>query len=146
MQRLFAAVTLALLLLARPFPARAEVGPGDAGLALGAAAVNIIYTPVKAIVAAGGLMLGGVVGVLSGGDQRSAYALWVPAAGGSFFVTPKNLDGSEPLEFFGSDYADRPSPYTLDAEEATMYDAIHGVTQAQVRTKATVQGATESMP
>ena len=40
----------------------------------------------------------------------TAYAVWVPAATGTYVVTPSNLDGTEPLEFFGDDYYDTPSP------------------------------------
>ncbi len=107
-----------------PGTARAS-GAGDAGLALGAAALNLFYTPCKAMMAVGGLVVGGVVGVLTGGDTRSAYALWVPAAGGTYMVTASNLDGSRPLEFFGADYADTPSPRSRTLENSSIYEALY---------------------
>ena len=117
---------LALAVLAGPpRAAHAHGGAAEAGLAVGSAALNIFYAPCKAIVAAGGLVAGGVVGLLTGGDTRAAYALWVPAAGGTFLVTPANLDGSEPLEFFGADYADTPSPMTRTLESSAIYEAFY---------------------
>jgi hypothetical protein len=85
----------------------------------------LLYTPAKVIVAVGGLTLGGLTGLLTGGDTRSAYAVWVPVATGTYFLTPSHLDGSEPIEFFGtSDYADTPSTSAAAAMEAgAIYEA-----------------------
>jgi hypothetical protein len=57
---------------------------------------------------------------VTGGDTRSAYAIWVPAAGGSYTITTGHLAGTEEFEFWGSDYADQPS--TL-ATTGAIYDA-----------------------
>ena len=122
-----AAVVLTSLVLAGPVAADTKTQGGEAGLALAAAALNVFYLPAKVLVAAGGMVGGTFAGFFTGGDVRSAYALWVPAAGGTYFLHPSHLDGTEPLEFFGSDYDDRPSPHTLDAEEANMYEAVYGV-------------------
>ena len=108
-----------------PRVARAHGGATEAGLAIESAALNVAYVPCKAIVAAGGLVVGAVVGLLAGGDSRAAYALWVPAAGGTFLVTPAHLDGSRPLEFFGADYADEPSPMTRTLESSAIYEAYY---------------------
>jgi hypothetical protein len=35
----------------------------------------------------------------------------VPTAGGTYFLTADMMDGREPIEFFGSDYADRPGRF-----------------------------------
>jgi len=101
-----------------------EYTPGsEFGLGVGAAASNLIYTPAKVVVAVAGLGLGGMVGFLTGGDVRSAYAVLVPAASGTYFLTASNLDGSEPIEFFGSDYADTPSVSAAAQEAGGIYEA-----------------------
>ena len=126
--RMRSAMILALaaaLLAGRPATARAYDAGRDAGLALGAAALDLVYTPCKMVMAISGLVAGGIVGTLTGGDTRAAYALWVPAAGGTYMVTPAILDGSKPLEFFGSDYADQPSPVARTMESSSIYSALY---------------------
>ena len=91
---------------------------GEAGLALGAAAANLIYLPAKTFVALGGLGLGAFTGLLTGGNVRAAYALWVPTTGGTFLLTPAHFDGTRSIEFFGSDYADQPSTNVRDTSIA----------------------------
>jgi hypothetical protein len=130
MRRLLAVTLLATLVLGHPVQGRAQTEyvrartehtqAGEAGLALEAAGLNLFYLPAKSIVAIGGLVLGGLAGLLTAGDMRSAYAVWVPAASGTYLLTIAHLEGSEPIEFFGSDYADEPS--TLEAGGA-IYDA-----------------------
>ena len=112
MKRLAIALALVIVLVASAPPARATMSsPGEEiGLSLAAAFTNLFYVPAKTVFAVSGLVAGAFVGVLTGGDERAAYAIWVPAATGTFFVRPSNLDASEPLEFVGSDYADRPTP------------------------------------
>jgi hypothetical protein len=65
--------------------------------------------------------------MLTGGDVRSAYAIWVPAASGTYFLTAANFEGSEPIEFIGSDYADRPSPGSSAAEAGGIYEAQYSM-------------------
>jgi hypothetical protein len=115
-------LVLATILQARPAGAMHSQA-GEAGLALGAAAANLIYLPAKTLVAVGGLGLGAFTGLLTGGDVRAAYALWVPSAGGTFVLTPAHFDGTRPIEFFGSDYADRPSTSKRDTSIA--YRALY---------------------
>jgi len=115
-------LVLATILQARPAGAtHSQVG--EAGLALGAAAANLIYLPVKTVVAVGGLGLGALTGLLTGGDVRAAYALWVPTTGGTFLLTPAHFDGTRSIEFFGSDYADQPSTNVRDTSIA--YRALY---------------------
>jgi hypothetical protein len=115
-------LTVAALLLGRPVSGRAETQGDDVGYSLGAAGLNLFYLPLKVLVAGGGLVLGAVAGVLTLGDTRSAYALWVPAAGGTYVLRPEHLAGAERVEFFGSDYADTPS--TMSADEMNgLYEA-----------------------
>jgi hypothetical protein len=109
-------LTLAALLLGRPMQGHAATQAEEVGWSLGAAGLNVFYIPMKVVVAAGGLVVGAAAGVLTLGDTRSAYALWVPAAGGTYVLRPEHLAGTERVEFFGSDYADTPS--TVIGDEA----------------------------
>jgi hypothetical protein len=124
MPKLVAILALALLVVGRPAVGRADRSPGrEFGLAFGSAASNLLYTPAKVLVAAFGLAFGGITGVLTGGDMRAAYAIWVPAASGTYFLRPANLEGTEPIDFFGWDYADRPSRADSGMEAGVIYDA-----------------------
>jgi len=117
------ALFMAGLAFGRPAFANTR-GPGaEAGLALGAAVSNVFYMPAKAAVAGVGLVAGAFAGLLTGGNTRAAYALWVPTAGGTWGLTPDHLDGTQPIEFFGSDYADRPSRRMNTF--GTPYDAVY---------------------
>ena len=123
MQKTIACFVLAAALTTNTGIARAE-GPGvEIGFSLLAAVSNLFYTPAKVVVAAVGLPLGALAGTLNGGDTRAAYALWVPMAGGRYFLTSDQMDGKVPVEFFGSDYADRPSQYERAHHGCAAYDA-----------------------
>lgn len=106
----------AALTIGAATPARALTQGEEAGFSLLAAAANLFYTPAKAVVAIVGLPVGAFTGWVSGGEERSAYAIWVPTSGGDYFLTTDHMEGSKPIEFFGSDYADTPSTrqYTVD--------------------------------
>jgi hypothetical protein len=99
----------------------------EAGRALASVGVNIFYLPAKAVMAVVGLAAGSVVGLATGGDVRSAYALWVPTASGTWFVTPAQVEGSRPVEFFGSDYADQPSGIGLGDPGRSAYEAMYAM-------------------
>jgi len=123
--RVVAGLLLSALVLGSPLPGRAHTQAGEAGLALGAAVVDLVYVPAKIVCAFGGMALGTATGLLTGGDVRAAYAFWVPAGSGTYFLTPAHLDGTRPIEFFGADYADRPSTVSREGEVATAYDALY---------------------
>ena len=97
--------------LAAPSVVRADSQGNEVAFGLTAALCNIFYTPGKALVAAVGLPVGALAAFATGGDTRTAYSIWVPTAGGTYFLTADMMDGREPIEFFGSDYADRPSGF-----------------------------------
>jgi hypothetical protein len=111
MRKTIATLMLAATLAALPSAAKATEPGEELAFSTLAALSNVLYTPAKVVVATGGLVVGAVAGFLTGGDTRSAYAFWVPAAGGSYFLTADQMDGREPVEFFGDDYADRPARY-----------------------------------
>src|SRR5439155_18526500 len=83
MRRVLVALVLLGVMLGRPAVLRAQNAAAELGLAVGAAAGNLVYLPVKGIVAFGGLMLGGLTGGLTGGYVRAAYAAWCRSAAGA---------------------------------------------------------------
>ncbi|HZP40795.1 MAG TPA: hypothetical protein VFD84_04690 [Candidatus Binatia bacterium] len=111
------------LLSGRPAVAGMNSPGVEAANALAAAGANLVYVPVKAIVALAGVPVGALTGLLTGGSTRAAYAVWVPTASGTWLLTPEHLEGSQPIEFFGTDYADRPS--TAPNATGTIYDAVY---------------------
>lgn len=125
-RRLIAAAVLLGLVASAP-PARAITQGEEAGRAIASIGMNIFYVPAKAVMAVLGLAAGGIVGIVTGGDERAAYAVWVPVASGTWFVTPDHVDGSRPIEFFGSDYADRPSELGQSEPGRSSYDAMYAM-------------------
>ena len=103
-------------------PTRAPTQGEEVFFSVLATAANIFYVPLKAVIAAVAMPAGGFAGAATGGDARAAYAIWVPALGGTFFLTPAILEGSQPFEFFGSDYPDQPLPTRSGEEETLIFD------------------------
>ena len=121
MQRAF--ITLLLMVFLACGPARAEDrNPGrEFGLAGASVGANLLYTPPKLLTALIGLPVGALTGVFTGLDLRSMYAVWVPTVTGTYFVTPAHLEGTRPIEFFGSHY-----PTTLGCEANPNMACTHG--------------------
>jgi len=109
-------------------PVRALTQAEEAAFAVIATGANVFYVPAKILLAVVAMPAGGIAGLFSGGDARTAYAIWVPALGGTFFLTNSHMDGSKPIEFLGSDYPDRPSPDTSGARTIifdTPYESLY---------------------
>ncbi len=123
MRKTIASLVVAAGLVATPLTARATSPGAELGFATLAAVSNVFYAPAKLTVALVGFVAGGVAGAFDGGDTRAAYAFWVPMMGGSYFLTADMMDGRKPLEFFGSDYADKPSAYDNTHYGCAAYDA-----------------------
>ena len=127
MRKTIASFVVAASLMMAPAVARAQ-DPGEELLFSTLAGVsNIFYVPAKIGVAVVGLTVGALAGTLSGGDTRAAYAFWVPTAGGRWFLTADQMAGEQPVEFFGTDYADRPSTYGRAHHGSKVYDATYGM-------------------
>jgi len=120
------AVLFGLVATGRP-AAAIDTQAEEAGRALTSAWMNIFWVPAKAVMAVVGLAAGSVVGLATGGDERAAYALWVPMASGTWFVTPDQVDGTRPIEFFGSDYADQPSGLLPGEPGRAAYEAMYAM-------------------
>ena len=125
MRKLVVGLTLFALVFGRALPGRAQSGGEEAGLAIGAATLNLLYFPAKTVVAIGGFILGGLVGFATGGDTRAAYALWVPTLSGTVLLRPAHLQGTEPIQFFGKDYADQPSSIPSMADGGVVYEGLY---------------------
>jgi hypothetical protein len=126
---MLAGLAVVVAVMGGPAPSWAEREPIDGGkeasLAFLAAGANLFYVPAKLVVAGLGLAAGGVAGVLTGGSERAAYAFWVPTATGTFMLGPAEIWGDKPVEFFGHDYADRPSTAPAAAEAGSIYEAAY---------------------
>ncbi|GIW42153.1 MAG: hypothetical protein KatS3mg076_2730 [Candidatus Binatia bacterium] len=70
---------------------------------VGTVLVNVPYVPAKAVFAAGGALLSGLAYVASFGDRALADRIWTRAVGGSYVVTPRMLEGREPVRFLGGE-------------------------------------------
>lgn len=123
MRKLVAGLLLGGMVLARAVPAAAVNGGSEVGWSLLAFVLNVGYTPSKAIFATLGLATGGLVALVDGGDERAAYAIWVPTTSGTYFLTPGHFTGSRQFAFWGRDYADTPSLYAHDTDASRIYDA-----------------------
>ena len=116
-----AMLVAAMLALTSATSAQAITQAEEAGYAVLASAANVFYMPAKFFVAIAAIPVGGLAGALSGGDSRTAYAIWVPAMGGTYFLTIAHMDGSKPVEFFGYDYDDTPTA-SREGERSLIYD------------------------
>lgn len=73
-----------------------EPQPGAAALA---AAGNIIFVPVRFVLAAVGGELGGLTGWLTAGNKNAAHDIWrLPPFDGQIFLQPEMMNGEEPLD------------------------------------------------
>ncbi len=117
-----ASITLLLMAFLAGWPARAQDrDPGrEIGLAGASVAANLLYTPPKLLTALIGLPVGALTGLCTGWNLRSMYAVWVPTVTGTYFLTPAHLEGTRPIEFFGSHY-----PSTLGCEPYPNTAYIH---------------------
>ncbi|HLK10198.1 MAG TPA: hypothetical protein VKW76_02340 [Candidatus Binatia bacterium] len=125
MRSVMAGVLVGALVFGGAAAARAHQGtPGqEVGYSLLATGANVLYVPAKLVVAGTGLVVGSVAGLLTGGDVRAAYAVWVPTAGGDFVLRPEHMAGTRNIEFFGSDYADTPSTASEEGSAGRTYRA-----------------------
>ena len=106
MRKTIISLALAASLAVAP-TARADTPENEVLFSFVSAFCNLAYTPAKFMLAAVGLPLGGVAGLLNGGDERAAEAFWVPMVGGTYMLTSDMMAGRGEVEFWGSDYTSR---------------------------------------
>ncbi len=74
---------------------------GNAGYGLGAFLGNVVYAPLKLVVAVGGTLAGGIAWAFSGGDGELADSILRPALTGDYVITPDHLRGFDSIELLG---------------------------------------------
>ncbi len=80
-------------------PVRVEKDqPWAPGPAIGAAAINVVYVPVRFSWSVVGVVTSGLAGLLTGGNQTAAEDVW-GLFRGSAQVTPAMLRGREPFRY-----------------------------------------------
>ena len=98
---------LALVVATSPGIARAQQSSESTptyesgGLGAAAALCSLVYGPTKVAMAISGLIVGGLAYPLSGGDSDITMKVINTSVRGDYVVTPSNLRGEQPLEFFG---------------------------------------------
>ena len=101
----WAAVVACLAISLAPASALAESSAGSManGLGIGAASAisSLVYGPTKILYATGGLLVGGLGWIFSGGDGEVAKMIMTPAVYGDYVVSPEVLRGERSLEFYG---------------------------------------------
>ena len=98
LQRLVVVVALAALFganisVAEEAPEAHKPAPGAA---LGAAALNVVFMPLRMAVTVLFAELGGITGLMTGGDEQAAKDVW-ELVGGRNFITPAFVQGEEPM-------------------------------------------------
>jgi hypothetical protein len=73
----------------------------SAGVGLGSAVASLLYAPAKTAYAFGGLMVGGLAFLFSGGDADVARVVLEPSVMGDYVITTQHLSGERKIEFFG---------------------------------------------
>jgi hypothetical protein len=68
---------------------------------LGGLIFNSFFFPLKLAIGVGGAAVGGTIGALSGGDERSAAQIWNVTTDGSYFITPSEMEGKRPFRLTG---------------------------------------------
>ena len=90
-----------------PLTARAqadEPSGGNAWTGVGAMLCTLVYSPIKIVYAASGLVVGGMAWVWSFGSRRVTGPIFTAALRGDYVVAPEHLTGERRLEFIGRRY------------------------------------------
>ena len=96
--RLVVVVTVLAGALAVPRVAQAAYYE-HAGWGALATLANLAYMPAKVGYAMVGGFTGGLAYAVTGGDLETAEQVWIPCLGGTYVLTPKMLQGQEPIVF-----------------------------------------------
>lgn len=75
----------------------------EAGLGAGSALASLVWSPLKLLHATGGLVLGGLGLLWTGGDGEIPKRIFKRALTGDYVVTPEHLQGKKRLRFTGGD-------------------------------------------
>jgi hypothetical protein len=100
-------------------PSDSQVVAKEAGIGLAAGVSTLIYTPIKLVYSIGGVVIGGLAWVFSGGDSDVAKTVITPAVAGDYVLTARHLQGKETLEFFGREPGYRPEEEEVEQSESS---------------------------
>jgi hypothetical protein len=71
------------------------------GSYVGAVAADILYVPAKVVFAGLGAVTAGVTYLVTVGNQDASSAVWNSAVNGTYVITPRHIEGKEPVHFIG---------------------------------------------
>lgn len=130
LQRLVVVVALSALVCSNVAAAEelTEVREPAPAAALGAAALNVLYMPLRLAVTVLFAELGGVTGLLTGADEQAAKDVW-GLVGGRNFLTPAFLEGKEPMHL--DSYHRVPAPSRRQSFGFPFEPAVPGGRDAQ---------------
>lgn len=85
--------------------AAASAGQADeehsVGAYAGAVAADILYVPAKIVFAGLGAVTAGITYLVTVGNQDASSAVWNSAVNGTYVITPRHIEGKEPIRFIG---------------------------------------------
>lgn len=73
----------------------------EGGLGAGSALASLVWSPLKLLHATGGLVIGGLGMLWTGGDGEIPKRIFKRALTGDYVVTPEHLQGKKRLRFTG---------------------------------------------
>ncbi len=69
---------------------------------VGTTLANCLYVPGKVVFAAGGAVTSGIAYIVTLGDSDASNSIWRSAVEGDYVLTPRMIEGKEPVHFTGS--------------------------------------------
>src|SRR5512145_1466187 len=111
----FAGALVLATTLGGAVPARAEFLE-DAGWGALTVFANFGYMPAKLIYATFGGMTGGLAYGLTAGDFQTAETIWGTSMGGTYVLTPRMLQGEDPIAFAGGAVGAASEPEAIAAD------------------------------
>jgi len=73
----------------------------SAGAYIGAVAADIVYVPAKVLFAGLGIVTSGLTYLVTVGNADASSAVWDAAVMGTYVITPRHIEGREPVHFIG---------------------------------------------
>jgi hypothetical protein len=93
--------------------------------ALGAAALNVVFFPLRLVVTVLFAELGGLTGLMTGGNEQAAHDVW-SLVGGRNFLTPEFVAGKETMRLDSSDALQVPPPSRRESYGFPFAPAVPG--------------------
>jgi hypothetical protein len=68
---------------------------------VGTVLANVVYFPAKVVFAGAGAVTSGVTYLATLGNERTTASVWDATVKGDYVVTPRMIDGTQPVRFVG---------------------------------------------